>query len=92
MLPAVSLAEGCYDQMFIHCTSLIAAPALPASVLQVKCYRRMLNDCTSLTTAPGSNIYTTISTLPTDSVLGMFFNDTALTTPLTYAQIPSGWK
>jgi hypothetical protein len=48
----------------------------------------MFRDCTKLVSAPNSNVYTGKS--PAQPY--MFNNCTALTTPLTYAQIPSGWK
>jgi hypothetical protein len=92
MLPAPTLAEGCYDQMFIWCENLIAAPVLIATTLQVKSYRRMFADCISLQSIPGAATYTTISSLPEDSVLHMFRSDTNITSPITYSQIPSEWK
>ena len=52
ILPATSLAEGCYNEMFEGCTSLQTAPALPATTLAMDCYRSMFSDCTSLQTAP----------------------------------------
>lgn len=33
ILPATTLAENCYDNMFSNCTSLVTAPALPAVTL-----------------------------------------------------------
>lgn len=52
LLPATTLAEGCYQYMFSGCTSLATAPALPATTLAEGCYDDMFYDCTSLTTAP----------------------------------------
>ena len=52
VLPATTLAIGCYQQMFYGCTSLTNAPELPASTLALNCYNRMFYDCTSLTAAP----------------------------------------
>ncbi len=52
ILPATTLAEGCYRFMFNGCTSLTTAPALPATKLAEYCYWSMFNGCTSLTTAP----------------------------------------
>jgi hypothetical protein len=51
-LPATTLAEGCYANMFQYCTSLTSAPALPATTLAESCYTSMFSGCTSLTTAP----------------------------------------
>ena len=51
-LPATSLTDHCYTQMFSNCTSLTTAPDLPATTLTVSCYGEMFSNCTSLTTAP----------------------------------------
>jgi hypothetical protein len=50
-LPATTLANGCYSDMFKGCTILITAPELPATTLANSCYSQMFRDCTSLTTA-----------------------------------------
>ena len=52
LLPATTLADYCYAQMFNGCTSLTAAPALPAETLASNCYNRMFDGCSSLTAAP----------------------------------------
>ena len=52
MLPATTLADDCYSDMFEGCTSLTAAPELPATTLAYDCYFFMFKGCTSLTTAP----------------------------------------
>ena len=52
VLPATTLAYGCYYSMFRACTSLTTAPALPATTLGDFCYYSMFSGCTSLTTAP----------------------------------------
>ena len=52
VLPAITLAFNCYEQMFYGCTSLTAAPALPATTLATGCYQNMFRDCTTLATAP----------------------------------------
>ena len=52
MLPATTLANGCYNFMFANCTSLVQAPALPATTLTQKCYRYMFAQCTSLSASP----------------------------------------
>ena len=51
-LPATTLAEGCYYNMFNGCTSLTTAPELPAETLASSCYYYMFYGCTALTTAP----------------------------------------
>jgi hypothetical protein len=52
LLPAVTLQESCYRQMFSGCTALAAAPALPATELAAHCYNSMFNGCSALTAAP----------------------------------------
>ena len=53
VLPATTLAYGCYSYMFSGCTSLTSAPSvLPATTLADNCYNSMFSGCTSLTTAP----------------------------------------
>ncbi len=52
VLPATTLANGCYYHMFYGCTSLTSAPELPATTLANYCYWYMFNGCTSLTSAP----------------------------------------
>ena len=51
-LPATTLAQMCYSQMFYNCKSLITAPELPATTLGVDCYSMMFSGCSSLVTAP----------------------------------------
>ena len=51
-LPAESLAERCYANMFSECEKLSTAPALPSTTLAPGCYKKMFSDCSSLTTAP----------------------------------------
>jgi hypothetical protein len=51
-LPATTLANTCYYDMFKGCTSLTTAPELPATTLSSDCYYNMFKGCTSLTTAP----------------------------------------
>ena len=52
ILPATTLANNCYQNMFQYCTSLTSAPVLPATTLASNCYSYMFRGCTSLTTAP----------------------------------------
>lgn len=52
VLPAMTLANNCYDSMFMDCSSLTSAPVLPATSLANACYGNMFRGCTSLTTAP----------------------------------------
>ena len=52
VLPATTLANGCYFSMFSGCTGLSSAPALPATTLAYACYYGMFQGCTGLTSAP----------------------------------------
>ena len=76
VLPATTLANGCYQNMFNKCTSLTTAPELPATVLASNCYQYMFGGCTSLTTAPALPA----TTLAGGCYSGMFNNCTSLTT------------
>lgn len=52
VLPAITMTNYCYGEMFLGCTNLTTAPELPAKTLAVGCYKSMFQGCTSLTTAP----------------------------------------
>jgi len=53
LLPAETLTNYCYTNMFYGCANLTAAPKeLPATTLAVSCYSSMFNGCTKLITAP----------------------------------------
>ena len=52
VLPATTLTDACYCEMFKYCEKLTKAPALPATELKNECYHSMFNRCTSLTEAP----------------------------------------
>ena len=75
ILPATTLAEGCYRYMFDGCTSLTAAPVLPATTLATNCYFSMFSGCTSLTTAPTLPA----TTLAEGCYFSMFLGCTSLT-------------
>ena len=74
-LPATSLAEGCYCNMF-YSTSLTSAPELPATTLSQSCYSEMFFRCSSLTTAPKLPA----TTLAEGCYRNMFYGCTSLTT------------
>ena len=76
ILPATTLARGCYQYMFNGCTSLTTAPELPATTLAQNCYLGMFNGCTSLTAAPELPA----TTLKNNCYRGMFEGCTSLTT------------
>ena len=52
ILPATTLAQGCYYYMFQGCTNLAIAPELPAATLAGSCYAEMFQGCTNLAIAP----------------------------------------
>jgi len=51
-LPATTLANYCYADMFRYCTNLTVAPKLPATTMSKSCYYYMFGDCKNLITAP----------------------------------------
>ena len=48
-LPATTLTEGCYADMFKNCNELNIAPDLPAPTLVKNCYAYMFYGCKKLT-------------------------------------------
>lgn len=52
ILPATTLANGCYMNMFALCFQLNKVPVLPATVMTEKCYSNMFNWSYNLTVAP----------------------------------------
>lgn len=76
VLPATTLAESCYSDMFSSCTSLTTAPELPATTLAPSCYSFMFNGCKELTTAP----VLPAMIMETRCYNSMFYNCIALTT------------
>ena len=76
VLPATTLAEKSYEELFLGCTSLTTAPALPATTLASHCYDYMFSGCTSLTTAPALPA----TTLASFCYYSMFYGCTSLTT------------
>ena len=75
ILPATSLADGCYQYMFLDCTSLETAPELHATILSDYCYWGMFNGCTSLEIAPELPA----TTLTDSCYCEMFYDCTSLT-------------
>ena len=47
-LPALTLAPGCYSNMFEGCDKLSDAPHLPATELADRCYASMFYQCGTL--------------------------------------------
>ena len=52
ILPATTLLNYCYSNMFYSCRSLTTAPVLPATTIAIGCYSSMFQSCTSLVNAP----------------------------------------
>ena len=75
ILPATTLASGCYSGMFYRCTSLTSAPELPVTTLANYCYSGMFFGCTSLTSAPELPV----TTLAEGCYKSMFYGCTSLT-------------
>ena len=48
VLPATTLTEGCYDNMFSGCKGIEKAPELPAPKLEKDCYSEMFFGCENL--------------------------------------------
>ena len=48
VLPATTLKQDCYFNMFYGCKGLTVAPELPATTLAPSCYRSMFESCTNL--------------------------------------------
>ena len=76
ILPATTLAQRCYYNMFQRCTALTTAPELPATTLADYCYSTMFASCTSLTNAP----VLPATTLAQRCYYSMFQGCTSLTT------------
>jgi len=53
LLPATTITEYCYNELFSGCSALTKAPALPATELKDRCYEFMFWECTSLKETQG---------------------------------------
>jgi hypothetical protein len=92
LLPATTLKDNCYSGMFNN-TGLTSIPSnfLPTTTtLASGCYYGMFDTCTNLTNIGNINAAWFSARTPTQS--RMFGYDTKITTPVTYANIPSAWK
>jgi hypothetical protein len=47
-LRAKKLAQSCYEEMFMNCSSLKKKPELPAENLEIRCYENMFTGCDKL--------------------------------------------
>lgn len=76
VLPATTLADHCYSNMFLYCRNLITPPkVLPATTLAEFCYASMFDGCINLTTIPELPA----ATLARRCYTGMFRGCTSLT-------------
>jgi hypothetical protein len=91
LLPATKLTTNCYSYMFQGCNKLTILPSdlLPATTLIEGCYSYMFQNCSVLTDIGNINAAWFSSKTAQQY---MFNNCTAIITPITYAQIPYGWK
>lgn len=48
VLPATTLTDACYYEMFSGCTGLTKMPTLVARKMELSCYEKMFQGCTSL--------------------------------------------
>ena len=96
-LPATTLSEACYVNMFNNCYSATTAPELPAKTLVTRCYQNMFNNCESLnyikmlaTDISATNCLNSWVSFVAPS--GTFVKDASMTTlPTGTSGIPSGW-
>ena len=97
-LPATTLADYCYAQMFQGCESLANTyPVLPATTLTNNCYEQMFKNCTKLNNIEclATDISATNCThewLKNVSSTGTFYKSASMTSWTTGdSGIPSGW-
>ena len=76
ILPATTLAEKCYKEIFMNCSRLATTPTLPATTMTQYCYQGMFRGCTNLTTAP----VLSATTLANFCYYFMFYGCSSLTT------------
>ena len=82
-LPATTLGNMCYYDMFKNCAYLVNGPSeLPATTLANYCYYDMFYGCSNLTTTP----VLPATTLANYCYMQMFSGCTALNKVVTYAQ------
>ena len=77
VLPATTLSDGCYCQMFSGCINMTSSPELPATTLAESCYAGMFSFCLDLAEPPALPALT----LLTRCYNGMFTRCESLTNP-----------
>jgi len=96
-LPATTLANSCYSNMFYGCTGLTTAPELPAETLAIQCYSGMFVNCSSLnfikmlaTNISASNCLS--NWVAGVAATGTFVKNSSATWDVTGVNgVPSGW-
>ena len=69
ILPATTLGDSCYMEMFQKCSKLTKSPALPATALADRCYMNMFGRCQALESAPALPA----TALANECYFGMFY-------------------
>lgn len=96
-LPATTLVDSCYNNMFYGCTSLTTAPELPATTLAKDCYRRMFSGCNLLNNVKClatdiSASFCTLQWLQNVAASGTFVKAASMTSWTTGVDgVPNGW-
>ena len=96
-LPAITLQQNCYEEMFSGCTSLTTGPVLPAPTLAAGCYNIMFGGCSNLnyikcmaTNISASNC--TSGWVTGVSATGTFVKNSIMSSWTTGTNgIPAGW-
>ena len=98
IMPATTLSNYCYMQMFQDCTNLTIAPELPAATLTNRCYYLMFNHCTNLNyikclaTDTSATDCTSLWVQGVSSQTGTFVKPSSMSSWTTGTSgIPSGW-
>jgi hypothetical protein len=96
VMPATTLANYCYYNMFRNCTALVTPPKLSATTLVQNCYYNMFNGCSSLNsiTTYANNISASnclYDWLSGVAATGDFYNLGGATYPSGASGIPTGW-
>ena len=74
ILPATTLTQNCYSNMFYNCSNMTDAPRILATTLANDCCTSMFQNCTSLVQPPTMNA----TTLAQNCYKNMFKNCTSL--------------
>lgn len=95
VLPATSLTQNCYQEMFRYAI-ITKAPVLPATTLVENCYGGMFYGCSNLNyvkcyATDRSATHCTINWLLNVSSTGTFYKDANTTWASGSSSIPSGW-